>query len=88
MRLSPDIINQSIFIMEDNLFYGYLSYHRKDSKKNYSIRKRNITIGSQKTNDIRLKKGISDRKYLQLSIVNECNYKLDICTCKHVVVII
>ncbi|XP_075584500.1 uncharacterized protein LOC124499637 isoform X1 [Dermatophagoides farinae] len=66
--------------MEDNLFYGYLSYHRKDSKKNYSIRKRNITIGSQKTNDIRLKKGISDRKYLQLSIVNECNYKLDICT--------
>ena len=73
--------------MEKQNLYGYLSYFGKKSKANFPIRKRKITIGNEKTNDIRLtQKQPPNRQFLELSIrrclQNEWNYTLDLCACK------
>ncbi|KAH9417517.1 hypothetical protein DERP_007515 [Dermatophagoides pteronyssinus] len=70
--------------MEKQNLYGYLSYFGKKSKANFPIRKRKITIGNEKTNDIRLtQKQPPNRQFLELSIrrclQNEWNYTLDLC---------
>ncbi|XP_027198460.2 uncharacterized protein LOC113792734 [Dermatophagoides pteronyssinus] len=70
--------------MEKQNLYGYLSYYGKKSKANFPIRKRKITIGNEKTNDIRLtQKQPPNRQFLELSIrrclQNEWNYTLDLC---------
>ncbi|OTF83873.1 hypothetical protein BLA29_002112, partial [Euroglyphus maynei] len=72
--------------MANNVLYGYLAFHGKDSKVKYPIRKRKITIGSARDCDLRLKKEPSNRQFVQLSIKqssqNGWDYKLDICACK------